>query len=480
MADQFPNYARFPGPDFTTYKMFFNSNNGSYYLTNTRTAGGPALSSRSGEIIVKLDWSQLSDGNSYNTYQVAAAVLPAMLSTNFIPELGGHALVEFPMHLIGHSRGGSLICELSRLLGTNGVWVDHLTTLDPHPLNDPMFWLDGFKYSDVDAPAKTYVNVLFHDNYWENISSPISGESVSGAYVRQLTNLNGGYSLAHSDVHLWYHGTIDWRTPTSDTDGGNITSSERTNWWVNTESNGVTAGFLYSLIGGADRTGTNRPLGGSSAAIRDGFNQWWDLGAGTSSNRTTINTNTGTWPNLIRLNRTTTNQVLPGQTMPVRFYYQWARSNTSVATVSISLDPDLNPLNTNQVLLRQITVPGTSASSVGMLTTNLTIAAGNPSPGRYAVLAAISSGGNTRYLYGPEFVDVLPMPAPPVLDIARLNPTQFQIGVNGSAGQTIVLQESTNFQNWTAVATNTLVANRWVFTNAASTLSSRLYRATVP
>src|SRR5262249_9718588 len=152
----------------------------------------------------------------------------------------------------------------------------------------------------------------------------------------------------HSDVHLWYHGTIDWRTPASDTEAS-ITSSERTNWWVNTESNGVTAGFLYSLIGGADRTGTNRPLGGSFPAIRDGYDQWWDLGAGTSSNRVNISTNTGGWPNLIRLNRTTTNQLLAGQSMPVRFYYQWARSNTTSATVSIYLDPDLNPLNGNQV-----------------------------------------------------------------------------------------------------------------------------------
>ena len=65
----------------------------------------------SGEIILKLDWSQLSDGYSYDTFQVAAAVVPALLSTNFLPQLGGHALVEMPLHLIGHSRGGSLVAK---------------------------------------------------------------------------------------------------------------------------------------------------------------------------------------------------------------------------------------------------------------------------------------------------------------------------------------------------------------------------------
>ena len=318
MADQIPNYSRFVGTNFTCYEMYFYSNSGAYYLTAARVSGSPPAAPESGEIIVKLDWRQLADGNSYNTYQIAAAVVPALLSTNFISELGGHALAELPLHLVGHSRGGSLICEISRLLGTNGLWVDHLTTLDPHPLNNDGFNLDFFLYSDVDAPARTYTSVLFHDNYWQDLSSPINGEPVSGAYVRKLTNLNGGYGGtggAHSDVHLWYHGTIDWRTPTSDTEAS-ITATERAAWWVSYEQKGTNAGFEYSLIGGSDRLSSDRPLGVGNPAIRDGFNQWWDLGAGVSSNRTALTTNNGNWPNLIRLNRTTTNQVPPGPKHP--------------------------------------------------------------------------------------------------------------------------------------------------------------------
>jgi hypothetical protein len=89
MATNVPNYRRFPGTNFTCYQVAFSNFNNAYYLTAARVAGNAPTNSDTGEIIVKLDWRQLADGNSYNTYQVAAAVLPALLSTNFISELGG-------------------------------------------------------------------------------------------------------------------------------------------------------------------------------------------------------------------------------------------------------------------------------------------------------------------------------------------------------------------------------------------------------
>lgn len=481
MATNLPSHPGFRGTNFSCYNMaFVPAGGGGFTLGATRVAGGAPTNSESGAVILKLDWSDLAGGNSYNTFQVAGAVLPALLSTNFIPELGGHALAEFPLHFIGHSRGGSLLCEVSRLLGTNGVWVDHLTTLDPHPLNDPEFPLDRFAYSAVDAPANTYVNVLFHDNYWQELNSLVRGKAVAGAYVRKLTNLDGATSSPHSDVHLWYHGTINTNTPTSDTEA-TLQAAQRTNWWWAYESQGARAGFIYSRIGGADRTSMDQPAGQGFPMIRDGYNQWWDLGAGVANNRTALPANNGAWPNLVRFNRTTTNRVEQGQAMPVQFYYQWAQPDTSLATIRIYLDGDLNPLNTNQTLLQQIIVPGSGAGFVSFSTTNLTLAASNAAPGVHTVLATITGGGRTRHLYAPESVEVIAPHQPPTLDLVKLNTTQYRIGINGAPGQTVVLQSSTDLQAWVPLATNTLTTSRWDFTNTPpGSPEPRYYRGVLP
>jgi len=473
MAGKITGYNRFPGTNYSFYKIYFVPNGSGYNAAWSRLRGAPPSLTDSGEILIAFDWSQLSDGNSYNTYQIASVLDAVLRSTNFIPELNGHALCELPIHLVGHSRGGSLMCETSRLLGTNGVWVDHLTTLDPHPLNDPNFPLDFFLYNAVDAPCATYQNILFHDNYWQNSSYPINGEPVSGAYVRKLTSFSGGYSSAHSDVHLWYHGTLDLITPTSDSEAP-ITSTERNSWWAAYENHGTNAGFIYSRIGNGDRTAYFPPGLPGDPIIRDGYNQYWDLGAGgLNTNRTLLSANNGTWPDIIKLNVTGTNVVVQNDPVGVKMYYQYG--GPSNLTAQIYFDPDCNPYNSNSIPALSLQPPATGTGTV-FYYPGLGLATTNVAPRSYAVYARISDGTHVRYLYAPETVTILSIPQSPVLDIVKSGPAQFIIGVNGVAGQKMTLQASVDLQGWSSLATNTLTTSRWTYTNSLP-FARQFYRA---
>lgn len=485
MAQKIPEYYRFPGTNFSCYEVYFVQDaNGNYIPTQSRIGGVVPTSAESGEIIVKLDWLQLAGsvfgGADYSTKEIAPAFVSALLSTNFISELRGRALVELPLHLVGHSRGASMMCEITRLLGAHGLWVDHLTTLDPHPLNN-----DGFDDTlvtfTVDAPVRVFASVLFADNYYQQNSSIFgidpSGEPIAGAYNRYLSNLFGGYSQSHSDVHLWYHGTLDLVTPTTDTQA-NIIATERKLWWTTYETGGLYAGFFWSLIGRGNRLTTDEPAGAGTGQVRDGYNKIWDFGAGLASNRHALPANNGAWPNLIQFNLLSTNITTIGTTNSMKFYYQYGSTTNTTATIQVFLDRDLNPFNANAAEVYRKAVRGTGTNSIytGLIPWNA-----NPTnmvPGLYAIYARISAGGHSRYLYAPEILTLKPSLMLPSLTSLANNNGEVQFTVNGFAGQKVIVEASTNLTSWSSLRTNTLIGSTWSYVDGqAANYGRRFYRS---
>ncbi|MGI8436529.1 MAG: hypothetical protein ACR2NX_06435 [Chthoniobacterales bacterium] len=135
MAEAMPLHANFPGTSFSCYVISITRNGSGQYIATASLVGGVnPTQSDSGEIFVKLDWSTLSSVGGPSTTTIATAAVSALLSTTLIPEMNGRPLAELPLHLVGHSRGGSVITEIARLMGAQGIWVDQVTTLDPRPV----------------------------------------------------------------------------------------------------------------------------------------------------------------------------------------------------------------------------------------------------------------------------------------------------------------------------------------------------------
>jgi hypothetical protein len=469
MAGKIIAYESFPGTNSTCYELSITKSGSTYTATPTLIAGVPPLTSVSGEIVIKLDWSTIDTTLGVSTVNIANAAAAALLSTNLIPALGGRALVELPLHLIGHSRGGSVVTEMARIFGAQGIWVDQVTTLDPVPVA-----LYG------DPAIKNYANVLFADNYWQNLGDGLlvpNGQAVSGAYNRHLTNLNGGYPSSHSDVHLWYHGTIQLATPASDTQT-NITTAERQTWWAAEEAAGTNAGFYYSLIGGGDRLSVAEPAGAGTGRIRDGYNQVWNLGAGNTTNRNSLPADNGAWPNLLRLNVTGTNRFSVDESLLFAFYDQFGSSTSAVAIVRFWLDPDANPYDANEIDLGEFTISGTGTNGVSFNTAELALNPAVIPPGSYSLFARISDGTRTRYLYAPERLLLDPSRRAPVLLAPGIQNGRFGFTISGFPGQIVIVQTSTNLVQWEALATNTLTGATFDFADASGAgPPQRYYRA---
>jgi len=487
-------------PDSPCYEIFLEQNRFGIYEPKLRKLrGGDPKSPQANEIIIKLNWSEFA-GNLLDllpllplpsTTNLAPAVAWALTSPSFMPELGGRALAELPLHLVGHSRGGSLVCEITKSLGREGIWVDHLTTLDPHPLNNE--YDDTLVSLTVDGLAVPYINVFFADNYYQVNDSVFgndpSGQYVIGAYNRLLNVRVGGYvgfARYHANTHLWYHGTIDLETPSSDSKA-TLTSLERRDWWTAAEASGASAGFHYSLIGGGNRLSEEAPAGGNNR-VKDGMNQIWDFGAGGSANRFALPENFGLWPNLLTLNATATNltalsygrkgfTIEAGETFPLSLKHQYGQAQSTNLILHVFLDEDLNPYSSNETWLQTVRLNATGTSMLGNVTTAIS-GSGKVRPDFYAIGAAITDGIRTRYLYAPEFVRVKPSSQPPQMTLASRGAGVMEVRVAGGIGQKVLIEASADLVNWIPVETNTLSNPTWNYMNSVRPSEKmRIFRA---
>ena len=473
MSERIPGHPSFSGTTFSCYQISITRNGSGQYVAAATFLGGAApLVTDSGEILVKLDWSTLSGLGGASTTTVANAAVNALLSTTLIPELGGRPLAELPLHLIGHSRGGSVITEMARFLGAQGVWVDQVTTLDPRPVS-------GFG----DAAVTTYTNVLFADNYWQTLGDGLfvpNGQSLFGAYNRKLTSLDGGNSSSHSDVHLWYHGTIDLATPATDTQA-TIGASQRSAWWTSLEMAGSTAGFRYSRLGGGNRLSSLEPNGAGNGRISDGFNKYWNLGGGLAANRTALPANSGLWPNAIRIARTNSSSIPAGSPFDLSLAHQSGPSAAGSSAVRIFLDDDSNPYNGNETVIDERFLPNTGTGAVQISALIVTANAAVVPPGNYAIGARITDSVRVRYLYALDSIAIAPSQQAPAIDAATLSrgaDGSVHFNVLGLPGQEVAILATTDFAEWAPVATHAFSGPNWSFLDAnAGAFTQRFYKA---
>lgn len=378
------------------------------------------------DIIVKVFWHRIAGyTDTASATDIASAVVPYL--TNPISMSNSETLrafAELPFHLIGHSRGSAVVAEIGRLLGDHGLWVDHLTTIDPHPLSDADCSLFGIICPLARDPAiRLFNNIVFADNYFQQEIIPplqcspyIAGYSISGATELLL---NGRFrsdgipcvvEAPHSKTHDWYHGTIR--------------GAAGYPGWYRTND----LGFRYSLLAGGQ--GLRRIINPNYS--REGL-RW------NGAPRIAWNPTSPQWSNveLETTNRFTS--VFVGQSFPLILRFENFSPNT---IVFVGIDSDRNPYNQSP---SEAFFSITNAITGKVIVTNVVWMPRVATPEVY-VWAAVGNGIRSRIYYLTEKFQVLV--APKISDIALRIDGNLEIGVTGSIGRRYEVLASDNLMRW--------------------------------
>ncbi len=353
-----------------------------------------------GEAVVSLDWSAVATPWEATTQSVAEAVSNYLFTG--LASLGADLLAS-PIHLIGHSRGASLVGALAEDFGQAGVWVDQVTYLDTHPIDFPVGADDW-----GDNSFAVTENVIFADSYWRSDAdvADFDGQAVPGAHEFLLNEelLDGddnlGYPGAHSDVHLWYHGTIDTAGDINDGDV-ELTAAELAAWYDTAQQmpgpRGET-GYYYSRVASGARpsTGLATALGGEGS-------------------RVAIDWTNAVWPNILDLRIASAQRnFIPGDTFDVNFRHQ---DYDGPATAHFYLDPDRNPYNDNAILVSSAAGQALAKTGAAPQAQLGACDLAGAAIGDYFVLGAIGDAANhVRYAYAPDSIHV-GQPVPTITDL---------------------------------------------------------------
>ncbi len=260
---------------------------GSIFINDAHTGLWKALDEQntnqaSDEIIFIYDWAWASDNLSSGYLEACADHLfAALLNPPKALQLNKPtALLEKPLHLIGHSRGAVLLSTLTHKIGwffegSPEISVAHFTLLDAHPAA-PMGDCALPGILGLCPPPKVYKSqdiamqlphcVIRADNYYrqdgvyediitDKIVGPYDGIRVEGLgrFNCELNNqtLTYGSSTmggAHASIATrWYYGTIDF---------DNLYKHPIINsWYVEDEKYPAmgpreTTGYFFSRLGG--------------------------------------------------------------------------------------------------------------------------------------------------------------------------------------------------------------------------------------
>lgn len=348
------------------------------------------------EAIVALDWTQCAGVGEASTATVARVAVDY-----FVNSMGtlGPALLSLPIHLVGHSRGGSLVSEMARLFGQRGLVIDQLTTLDPHPIVGDSHSPDDPGVGDANQyTIPVFDNVIFSDNYYEendNSALDPAGHYVRGARNTDLTGIVGNHTqIAHSDVHTYYYGTIQLDA-VSDGDGGTIDDS----WYSAAGLQRTTTGFYWTRLG----KGAQSTLGLNPSVDGKGHRYHVDVATlKPYSNIEYVSLSGGDDENSFH----------PTDRATFSYRYQDIDGGS---TVQLFLDDDRNPYNGSVLSLTSDITPFSGPTpNMPLRSIEFNWPMSELASGTYSLYAQITNGDAlTRYAYAPLGVRYL---APPPAD----------------------------------------------------------------